>query len=107
MQSTNPYAVLRQGTCIWPNKKTVPMNFLKELRERARVCSNPAYRDLLQEAANMVDNAVNELFEDVTTENMVRLNGAWAYAQAILKQTPDEGTPAPLSGAPEPARLAA
>ncbi len=81
---------------------------LSKLRDAARTCSNVDYRAVIQRTADDLQDAVRCLYHDGTTEaNMRRVNGAWSNAVRILKDTPPEGSPAPLSGSPEPAKLAA
>lgn len=83
------------------------MTFLKQLRDAAAQCSNVDYRALLRTAADDVDIALSVLARDPTLANMRDLNGKWALASRVLTLIPPEGDPAPLSGSPEPARLAA
>lgn len=83
------------------------MTFLKQLRDRARTCSNIAFKDALKDAADALDIVIDAFTDLPTEDNLRKLNGMWAYAWKVLQQTPDEGTPAPLSGSTEPARLAA
>lgn len=82
-------------------------SFLKTLRDRASQCSNVEYRAVLRQAADSVQHTVRMLSLFPTVDRMQDLNGAWASAQRILDNTPAEGDPAPVSGAPEVARLAA
>jgi hypothetical protein len=82
------------------------MNFLKQLREAARTCSNVEYRDQLKAAADEVERAAYGFYMDICAARMVILNGAWANAVRILKNVPPEGDPSPVTGAPEAARLA-
>lgn len=83
------------------------MTFVKKLRDAASTCSNVDYRQMLRNHADRVSVSLTSLWEDATEENMQTLNGVWAAADAALKNMPPEGTPAPVSGSPEPARLAA
>jgi hypothetical protein len=83
------------------------MTFLKKLRDAAMECSNIDYRALLQEAADQVEARVTDLCALPSEENMRALIGAWAKAERVFNGLPPEGTPAPISGSPEPARLAA
>lgn len=83
------------------------MTFLKKLRDAARECTKPEYRQLLLDTADRLDQAIADLWGWPTEENMKALNGAWANADRVYCNRPEEGTPAPLSGSPEPARLAA
>ena len=83
------------------------MTFLKRLRDAVLTCSNEAYRDALRRAAQRVEAAVDDLYANITEGNMRNLNNTWASAQRLLDNVPAEGTPAPLAGSPEPARLAA
>ena len=81
--------------------------FLKQLRDAAATCTKPQYKLMLKQAADHLDDSISGLFTWPSTDNMIKLNSAWAYAQRVLNDVPDEGTPAPLAGAPEAARLAA
>ena len=83
------------------------MTFLKKLRDAAMECSNEAYRLRLRQAADDVDIAIDWLYREPTENNMRALIGYWANAERIYEKRPEEGTPAPISGSPEPARLAA
>lgn len=75
--------------------------FLKELRDAAMKCSNIEYREQLHLVVNAVDDAITEVSEWPSTENLKRLNGLWAKAQRILENVPPEGAPAPVSGPSE------
>jgi hypothetical protein len=83
------------------------MSFLKKLRDAAAQCSNIEYRVLLRDSADRVAYLIADLQRDPTEENMQALNSAWAFAERVYNNMPPEGTPAPIAGAPEPARLAA
>lgn len=83
------------------------MNFLLELRNTALLCSNVDHRALLREAADEVTEALRKFHADPCHETLGWLQGEWAHALRVYKATPPEGTPAPLAGSPEPARLAA
>jgi hypothetical protein len=82
------------------------MSFLLKLREAAAECSNIDYRAMLRGQADQVQRLILMLQNNPTEETMRALNGVWALAERSYKNLPPEGTPAPLSGAPEPARLA-
>ena len=64
------------------------MNFLLELRETAKHCSDILFRHLLKEAADNVQSALAELTADPTRENAQVFNGAWAKAERVLKAAP-------------------
>jgi len=83
------------------------MNFLLKMRNTAAECSNVEYRSVLRNAADHLDRCIYQFCSYKDEDSMRALNGAWAYADSVLKNTPPEGNPAPVSGAPEPARLAA
>jgi len=83
------------------------MTFLRKLREAARTCSNVDYRHQLHEAASRLAECVEAFSLDIDDESLRELNGAWAFADRVFKNMPPEGTPAPVSGPTEPARLAA
>jgi len=82
------------------------MTFLLELRNAAKACSKPEYAAQLRQCADSVAFCIKQLAADPTTERMIELNCAWAHASAALKAVPPEGDPAPVSGSPEPAKLA-
>lgn len=81
--------------------------FLFELREAANNCTQLGYAYLLRAAADDLQGLIEELHANPTREAMTYVNGVWAYARRILENLPVEGTPAPLGGDTEPARLAA
>ena len=83
------------------------MTFLRELRNAAMKCSNVDYRMTLRAAADRLDMAIESFKLDVDEDAMRDLQGAWANAHRVLKALPPEGSPAPLAGSPEPAKLAA
>lgn len=83
------------------------MTFLKKLRDAAMECSKPEYAAMLRGAADAVSAEIDKVYALPTEENMRALIGAWAKAERVLDEVPPEGTPAPLAGSPEPARLAA
>lgn len=64
------------------------MNLLFELRETAKYCVKPDYRQALQTAADSVQGALAALHESPTRENAVRFNGEWAAAERVLKHAP-------------------
>lgn len=80
---------------------------LLKLRSAAQEVSDVTYRAAMRQGADELFTAVDALHQMPTDENMRTLQGCWAVAHRLLKNIPPEGTPAPLSGAPEPARLAA
>jgi hypothetical protein len=82
-------------------------NFVKDLRDAAMACSNIEYRQELREQATALRQHIIRLEAFPSVDNMAALNGAWARATVLLKNVPPEGTPDPLSGAPEAALLAA
>lgn len=83
------------------------MRLEAELERVACSCSNIDYRGLMRRAAAELGRAVRAFMQEQTRDNMMILQGAWANAERILKNVPSEAPPAPLSGSPEPARLAA
>ena len=83
------------------------MTFLKKLRDAAMECSNVDYRLRLRQAADDVEVALGWLHKEPTEVNMRAVIGFWANAERIFENRPKEGTPSPISGSPEPARLAA
>jgi hypothetical protein len=76
-------------------------------RTAARACTKPQYKQAFTRAIDECQYSLTLLAGDPTAGNMVRLNGAWAHAERLYKLLPEEGTPAPLGGSPEAARLAA
>lgn len=78
----------------------------KQLRDAAKQCSNVDYRQTLRDAADQLEEAIDELFAEPTRDSMIALNGAWAYAERVLKNVPEEADPTPLSGSTAPAVLA-
>lgn len=84
------------------------MNFLFELRETAKHCSDILFRKLLKDAADRLQSALSALAEDPTRENAKRFNGAWAVAEKVLKNAPpmNEG-PNERGGAMREERIAA
>lgn len=84
------------------------MNFLLELRETARHCSDILFRHLLKEAADNLQTALGALADDPTREKAIAFNGAWAKAESVLKKAPpmNEG-PTSRGGAMRVERLAA
>lgn len=82
-------------------------SFLLTLRGAAMQCSNQEYHMLLRTAADHVQRCTVEFSMMPSAANLRDLNGAWALAERIYKNVPPEAPPAPLSGSPEPARLAA
>jgi hypothetical protein len=83
------------------------MTFLKRLRDAAMECTNIDYRQYLRFKADTLELSLSAAYGNPTTENMKNLNGAWASAWRAYNERPEEGTPSPMSGSPEPARLAA
>lgn len=83
------------------------MTFLLQLRNALKECSNIDYRETMKRAADTLDERIEAFTIQPDREAIIALNGAWAYAERVLKNKPEEGTPAPLSGPTEPARLAA
>ena len=83
------------------------MTFLKKLRDAAMVCTNLGYRELLKAHADNVSAKIDLVYVDPTEVNMRLLNASWARADRVYRNRPEEGTPAPISGSPEPAILAA
>lgn len=91
---------------IEPNDDNQSLLFA--LREAKRTCANKQWRAMLDEAANLLDAATRLFVRENTKAAMIALNGAWAYAERILKEAPPVVDPQPpLAGAPEAARLAA
>lgn len=76
-------------------------------REAARACTRPQFKQRFVLAIDECQRAHEQLARDPSVGSMARLNGAWAHAERLYKLAPAEGTPAPLSGSPEAARLAA
>ena len=82
--------------------------FVYDLREAARLCSHPEYKDVLKRAAEDLAYAAEYFHGEMDEESLRLLNGAWAHAVRVMKGKPDEADPnPPLAGAPEPAKLAA
>lgn len=75
------------------------MNLLAEIREVARVCVKPDVARALRAAADGLDEAITDLWADPTREAMVRLNGAWVYAQRVLAAAPPLGGDGAAGGA--------
>ena len=76
-------------------------------REAARACTRPKFKQMFVMAIDECQYSHDLLARDPSVGSMVRLNGAWAYAERLYKLLPAEGTPAPLGGHIEAARLAA
>lgn len=84
------------------------MDSLKELSERARVCTNPEWRALLKEIHAELDKALDRLWREPTAAHMRDANALWARAHVLYKKCPPDADPQPpLSGAPTAALLAA
>lgn len=83
------------------------MKDLKEFSEAMRQCSNVEYSGAMKQISDNCLLWLETFYLHPTSENLKNLNGAWALATRLLKNTPPEGNPAPLSGAPEATRLAA
>lgn len=77
------------------------MTFLLELRDAAKRCSHKKWRQAMIDAADPLSHAIDAFVFKPSRENLTELNSRWAYAERVLKRMPPEGTPDPLSGAPE------
>lgn len=96
------------GPLIERNDAGKELTLVAIIRAAARACSSPIYRHTLNVAADQVDAASRAYADNPTTTNMQALCGAWAHGVAIYEGRPNEAPPnPPLSGAPEPAKLAA
>jgi hypothetical protein len=76
-------------------------------REAARTCTRFSNRIALLNAVDALEVAIKQFSAAPTVETMMAVNNCWAHAMRLYNILPPEGTPAPLSGSPEPARLAA
>ena len=76
-------------------------------RNAARACTKPKDKHAFVSAIDECQFSHELLARDPSVGNMCRLNGAWAHAERLYKLLPAEGTPAPLGGHTEAARLAA
>lgn len=76
------------------------MTFLKQLRDAAAACTNPDYKARLKLAADELQAAINGLHAEPDEDNMKYLNGLWALAHRVLKNTPHEADPQPPSAIP-------
>ncbi len=83
------------------------MNLPLEMRNTALLCSNVDHRALLREVADELSVAMREFHSYPSHTTLGHLTGLWAHGLRVLNATPPEGEPSPLSGSPEPARLAA
>ena len=83
------------------------MSCMKALREAAMVEPDNDKRYMLRGAANVLQEALDRLANDPTLENMIDVNGAWAFAARCLKfiTPPQDGSGG--RGLREEARLAA
>lgn len=80
----------------------------KKLRDAAQRCSRPEYAAELRRCADLLQHRLKGLSGCATDAHLRDVNGAWALAQRLLDNVPDEADPMPpLAGSPEPARLAA
>lgn len=82
-------------------------SLLERMTDAYALCSNQPYRHYLK---NIIDDLWIEIedFHKEPTDIALRdLNGLWALAERVLAACPPEGTPDPVSGDNEPARLAA
>lgn len=96
------------GPVIEKNASGKELTLLAVVRNAARQCSSPIYRYKLNQAADVLDDAIVALHDNPTTTNMQAAVGAWAAAVAAYEGRPNEAPDnPPLAGAPEPARLAA
>ena len=75
--------------------------FLLQMRAAARACTNPEYRAVMLTAADRLDERLSAFIKTMTSAALIDLNGDWAYLYRLYLNLPDEGDPAPLSGAPE------
>lgn len=80
------------------------VTFLLKLQTAAMQCSNVDYRRGLQLAADEVAGRIAMLYSDLTEDAMIHLNGAWARAAKMLKDTPPEGSASPFGGIVRPER---
>lgn len=83
------------------------MKMIAEFAAAERVCSHVDYRAVMKEARHNLVICVENFQLHSTEDNLRCLNSAWAFCVRLFKNLPPEGSPAPLSGAPEAARLAA
>lgn len=96
------------GPVVEKNDAGKELTLLAVIRNAARNCSSPLYRYKLNQAADVLDDAIVALNDNPTTSNMQTVNGAWAAAVAAYEGRPDEAPPQPpMAGAPEAAKLAA
>lgn len=75
------------------------MNFIMQLRETAKASTKPEVAQRLRDAADDLDMALCAAFADATTENMQTLNGAWVFAERVLKAAPPLGGDGSQGGA--------
>jgi hypothetical protein len=78
-----------------------------QLREASATCSNVEYRVGLKNLADGLQDVIKHFYNEPTEENLRAVQNAWTLSSRVLEALPPEGTPAPLSGSPEAARLAA
>lgn len=81
--------------------------FTKVLRESAMDERKPQLAYAMRAAADLIDNCIDNLFEERNGNALRDLNGAWAYAFRLLEEhrNPVAPTP-PLSGAMREAKVA-
>ena len=68
---------------------------LLQLREAAMTEVNEDHRFLLRSCADMVEKCIIILTQNQTATAMIDLNGAWAYADRILKLHREPVEPSP------------
>jgi hypothetical protein len=73
------------------------------LNEAARVEVKEDTRHMLKSAALLLREAVERLCVEASLENMINLNGVWAYSARVLKlATPQVDPNPPQAGAGQP-----
>lgn len=84
------------------------MESLKELSERARVCTNKEWRAELKDCHIKLDKAIDAFWRNPNVENLREVNSLWAKAHKVFVTCPPDADPLPpLSGAPVAPILAA
>lgn len=80
--------------------------YIGSLERRVNKCSNRAWRTLARTQIGRLNRAIEAFKLDVNENTMQALNGEWSFMARIIKSLPPEQPPAPLSGTPEPTKLA-
>lgn len=77
------------------------MNFLFTLRQLGQAEPNLDKRYLILGAATQLQEAIKDLWDDPTVENMTNVNNLWAYASRVMElaSPPREPTPPTATGA--------